>query len=70
MKHNPVAKFAHLYNVCKVIDTKSKDVMFLVSSFTTDGTFAESEVFDTLEAAQDFQKELTAFGFVVSLTLL
>jgi polyphosphate kinase 2 (PPK2 family) len=71
MKHNPVAKYAHLFNRCKMIDTSNnKSLLFLVSGFSQQGEFIESEVFESLKQAHEFEKQLVNSGLIVSLDVL
>ena len=72
MKHNPVAKYAHMFNVCKVINTHRGDnsPVFMIAAFNTEGQFIESEVFESLKEAQLFEKELVNHGYVVTMSIL
>lgn len=70
MKNNYVAKYAHLYNRCKVMEKQTKDLLFLVSGFSDEGEFVESEIFQTLKEAHAFEKELVNAGMIVSLDVL
>lgn len=72
MKGNYVAKYAHLFNRCKVMESKDKpsELLFLVSGFSEEGEFVESEIFQTLKEAHAFEKELVNSGLIVSLDVL
>lgn len=70
MKGNYVAKYAHLYNRCKVMETKSAELLFLVSGFSVEGEFVDSEIFNNLQEAHQFEKDLVNSGLIVSLDVL